>query len=310
MRRAEATMPDSDEPALEEYDPAGFPPEGYCAEDEAGIARELLAGGWEPGRIDTSVAHPARMYDYYLGGKDNYPVDRDAAEEVLAVLPEGRDMARANRAFLGRAVRFLAAQGIRQFLDIGTGIPGPGNTGDVSREAAPDARVVYVDNDPIVLSHTQSLLAHHDPGHTTVIEADLRKPDSILAHPDVHRVLDFERPVAVLMVAVLHFLRDVDDPAGAVELIKRAIPDGGYLVLSHGTGDFEPDRASFAVQGYNQASAPFVLRSRKQVAGFFDGLDLVDPGLVQIPWWRPDGEVPEDSDKIWIYGGVGYKGER
>jgi len=295
-------MPDPQEPAPVDYPVGEFP-----GEDDPGVARELLVSGWDPGLIDTSVAHPARMYDYYLGGKDNYPVDRDAAEEVLAVLPEGRDMARANRAFLGRAVRFLAAQGVRQFLDIGTGIPGPGNTGDVSRAVAPDARVVYVDNDPIVLSHTQSLLEHHDPGSTAVIEADLRDPDSILTHPAVQRVLDFERPVAVLLVAVLHFLRDVDDPFGAVERIKRAIPSGGYLVLSHGTGDFEPERAFSAVKGYNQASAPFVLRSRKEISGFFDGTRLLEPGLVQIPWWRPDGEVPPDSEKIWIYGGVGYK---
>jgi SAM-dependent methyltransferase len=296
-------MSESDGPGPVDYSAGEFP----GAEEDAGVARELLVSGWDPGLIDTGVAHPARMYDYYLGGKDNYQVDRDAAEEVLAVLPEGRDMARANRAFLGRAVRFLVAQGIRQFLDIGTGIPGPGNTGDVSREAAPDARVVYVDNDPIVLSHTQSLLEYHDPAHTAVIDADLRDPDSILMHPAVSGVLDFEQPVAVLMVAVLHFLKDVDDPAGAVERIKRAIPSGGYMVLSHGTGDFEPDRAFTAVQGYNQASAPFVLRSRKDITAFFDGTELVEPGVVQIPWWRPDGNVPPESEKIWIYGGIGYK---
>jgi SAM-dependent methyltransferase len=277
------------------------------SEDAAGQVRDLLVSGWDARQIDTSAAHPARMYNYYLGGRDNYQVDRDAAEEVLAVLPEGRDMARANRAFLGRAVRFLAARGVRQFLDIGTGIPGPGNTGDVSREVAPDARVVYVDNDPIVLAHTQSLLASHDPGHTAVIEADLRDPDSILSHPDLPGVLDFTRPVAVLLVAVLHFLRDSEDPAGAVERLKQALPSGGYLVLSHGTADFEPKRALTAVQGYDQATAPFVLRSHKQIGDFFDGLELVEPGLVQIPWWRPTGEVPPESERIWLYGGVGRK---
>jgi len=271
------------------------------------LGEGLLEPGWTPEMIDTSVAHPARMYDYFLGGKDNYQVDREAAERVLAVLPEGREMARANRAFLGRTVRYLAGLGIRQFLDIGTGIPGPDNTNDVAHAVEPEARVVYVDNDPIVLVHATALLARHDPKHTTVIQADLRDPDSILKHPDTRSLLDFDQPVAVLLVAVLHFLRDSDDPQGAVERLKRAVPRGSYLVISHGTGDFEPERAGTAVQGYRQASAPFVLRSLAEVTGFFDGLELVEPGVVQIPWWHPDGEVPPDSGKIWIYGGIGRK---
>jgi SAM-dependent methyltransferase len=294
-------MPDHGGPARDE--PALH---GLTGEPDSG-ARELLVSGWEVDRVDTRVAHPARMYDYYLGRKDNYQVDREAAEQVLAVLPEGRDMALANRAFLGRAVRFLAARGIRQFLDIGTGIPGPGNTGEVARAVAPDARVIYVDNDPIVLSHTQSLLAHHDPGHTAVIEADLRDADSILTHPDVLRVLDFTQPVAVLLVAVLHFLRPVDEPVEVVARLRQVLPSGGCLVVSHGTGDFEPERAFSAVKGYSHATAPFVLRSHQQIGEFFDGLDLVEPGLVQLPWWRPDGAVPEESEKIWIYGGIGVK---
>src|SRR5258708_2548962 len=171
------------------------------------LGEGLLEAGWTPASIDTGVAHPARMYDYYLGGKDNYQVDRDAAEEVLAVAPEGRDMAKANRAFLGRTVRYLAGQGIKQFLDIGTGIPGPGNTNDVAHSVQPGARVVYVDNDPIVLTHAGALLARHDPKRTTVIRADLRDPDSILEHPEALAVLDFDQPVAVLLVAVLHFIK-------------------------------------------------------------------------------------------------------
>jgi SAM-dependent methyltransferase len=266
-----------------------------------------LVPAWEPRHIDTSVAHPARMYDYYLGGKDNYPVDRDAAEGVLAVLPEGRAMARANRAFLGRTVRYLAENGIRQFLDIGTGIPGPDNTNDVAQRVAPDARVVYVDNDPIVLTHAQALLAGHDPTRTTVIEGDLRRPEAILGHRDVQAVLDFDQPIAILLVAVLHFITDAEHPAAAVTQLKEAVPPGSHLVISHGTGDFDTARANTAVQGYNQASAPFVLRSRDQIAGLFDGFDLVDPGLVQIPWWRPDADPEPDSDRIWIYGGVSRK---
>ncbi|NUR57796.1 MAG: SAM-dependent methyltransferase, partial [Catenulispora sp.] len=265
---------------------------------------------WTPTEIDTSVAHPARMYDYYLGGKDHYAADREAAEKVLAVLPEGRAMALANRAFLGRAVRFLAAEaGIRQFLDIGTGIPGPGSTGETAHTVAPDARIVYVDNDPIVLTHSRALLAADRPGLTTVIQADLRAPLEILEHPEVRAVLDFDEPVAVLLVAVLHFIKPTDDPSGIVDQIKQRLAPGSYVAISHGTGDFDPDRSEAAVRGYDSATAPFVLRDHKEVAGFFDGLEVVEPGVVQLPWWRPDGAVPEDSDRIWLYAGVGRKTE-
>ncbi|NUP49139.1 MAG: SAM-dependent methyltransferase [Catenulispora sp.] len=270
---------------------------------------DVLNSDWTPTEIDTSVAHPARMYDYYLGGKDNYAADREAAEKVLAILPEGRAMALANRAFLGRAVRYLAGVGIRQFLDIGTGIPGPGSTSETAHTVAPDARIVYVDNDPIVLTHARALLAGDRPGLTTVVQADLRSPGDILDHPEVRRVLDFDEPVAVLLVAVLHFIKTDEDPAGIVERLKQHLAPGSYLVVSHGTGDFDPDRSEAAVRGYDKATAPFVLRDHKEVAGFFDGLDLVEPGVVQLPWWRPDGEVPEDSDRIWLYAGVGHKSQ-
>jgi SAM-dependent methyltransferase len=271
------------------------------------LGEGLLPPGFAPATIDTSIAHPARMYDYYLGGKDNYQVDRDAAEDVLAVLPEGRDMARANRAFLGRAVRYLARNGVSQFLDIGTGIPGPDNTNDVAHAVLPEARVVYVDNDPIVLTHATALLARHDPKHTTVIQADLREPDSILEHPGANAVLDFSQPIGILMVAVLHFIKHAEQPHALVERFKQIMVPGSYLVVSHGTNDFEPDRANTAVANYNQASAPFVLRSRQEITRFFDGLELIEPGVVQIPWWQPDGAVSPDAEQIWIYGGVGYR---
>jgi len=271
------------------------------------LGEGLLEPGFAPATIDTSVAHPARMYDYYLGGKDNYQVDRDAAEEVLAVLPEGRDMARANRAFLGRAVRYLARHGVRQFLDIGTGIPGPDNTNDVAHALQPEARVVYVDNDPIVLTHASALLARHDPKYTTVIRADLRDPDSIIKHPGAREVLDFSQPIGVLLVAVLHFIKHAERPHEIVQQLKQVMVPGSYLVVSHGTGDFDVERSNAAVAGYNQASAPFVLRSRQEITRFFDGLELIEPGVVQIPWWQPDGEVSDDSEQIWLYGGIGYK---
>jgi hypothetical protein len=259
----------------------------------------------DPSEIDISVAHPARMYDYYLGGKTHFSADRDAADKVLAILPEGRDMAIANRAFLGRAVRFLTRQGITQFLDIGTGIPSPGNTREVLRDVNPKARVVFVDNDPIVITHTRALL--QDGGPVGVVRADLRDTGSLLADPGIKDVLDFGRPIGVLLVAVLHFIRDQQDPAGIVETLRHAISPGSYFVISHGTQDFSPARATAAVQGYEEATAPFVLRSRERIERLFDGLDMVEPGVVQLPFWRPEGDIEGDPSKIWLYGGVGRK---
>jgi S-adenosyl methyltransferase len=267
--------------------------------------RVLEYDAFDPSKIDTSVAHPARMYDYYLGGKTHFAADRAAADTVLAVLPEGRDMAIANRAFLGRAVRFLARQGITQFLDIGTGIPSPGNTSDVLREISPEARVVFIDNDPIVTTHTRALLG--DRGMASVVHGDLRDVNSLLEDPGIKRAVDLGRPIAVLLVAVLHFLRDQDEPARIVETLRHAMPSGSYFVISHGTQDFNPDRAAAAVRGYDEATAPFVLRSREVVEGLFDGLDMVEPGVVQLPFWRPEGDIEGDPSRIWLYAGVGRK---
>jgi len=261
--------------------------------------------GPEPPEIDVTVAHPARMYDFYLGGKTHFAADRAAAEKVLAVLPEGRDMAIANRAFLGRAVRFLAGQGITQFLDIGTGIPSPGSTSEVLHNLGHDGRVVYIDNDPIVVAHARALLA--DGAHTSVVPADLREPGKLLAAPGVGGVLDFSKPIAVLLVAVLHFIKDSDDPERIVTHLREAVPAGSYLAISHGTQDFSPARATAAVQGYDEATAPFVLRSRERFERFFNGLELVEPGVVQLPFWRPDGDIDANASKIWLYAGVGRK---
>jgi hypothetical protein len=254
----------------------------------------------KPHDIDVSVAHPARMYDYYLSGSTHFAADREAAEKVLAVLPEGRDMAIANRAFLGRAVRFLVAAGITQFLDIGTGIPSPGSTGDVLGELGHEARVVYVDNDPIVIAHTRALLAAGE--QASVVLADVREPQRLLADPGVAGGLDFSRPIGVLLVAVLHFIRDSEDPDGIVAALKDAMPVGSYLAISQGTGDFSPARATSAVRGYDEATAPFVVRPRERVVRFFDGLTLVEPGVIQLPYWRPDSEVlADEAAKIWLY---------
>ncbi len=256
--------------------------------------------------IDTSVAHPARMYDFYLGGKAHFAADRKAAGQVLTLLPEGRDMAVANRAFLGRVVRFLARNGISQFLDIGTGIPSPGSTREVIHGISPGARVVYVDNDPIVIAHTRSLLAGGGP--VSVVHADLRDPEGLLGNPGVRNFLDFGKPIAVLLVAVLHFIRDREEPHRLVRTLRDAMPPGSYLAISHGTQDFSPERAMAAVRGYDEATAPFVLRTRDEIARFFDGLQLVEPGLVQLPFWRPEDEAAGDPETIWLYAGVGRKG--
>jgi hypothetical protein len=265
--------------------------------------------GFAASEIDTSKPHPARMYDAYLGGKDNYPVDREAVREILRAFPEVRPIALANRAFLQRAVRFLAGEaGVRQFLDIGTGIPSAGNVHEVAGQVAPDARVVYVDNDPIVHVHANALLT--GSGNTSIVLADLRDPDVIVEHPKVRGLIDFTRPVALLLVAILHFITDEQDPAGIVATLRDALPGGSYLALSHGTLDFHTsDSADLAAAGYRNATAPLVLRTREQVSAFFDGFDVLEPGLVQAPLWRPDGRPPRPKDlaKIGIYAGVGRK---
>jgi S-adenosyl methyltransferase len=271
----------------------------------------------EPGRshpaqvppgINTNVAHPARMYDYYLGGKDNFPADREAAEKMIASSPGMRDGARQNRAFLGRAVRWLAAAGISQFLDIGTGIPTQGNTHEVAQEVVPDACVAYVDNDPIVIAHARALLGKQGRGRVTIAQADLRQPDAILTDPEVLHAIDFDRPLAVLLVAILMFLEDSEDPYRIVERLKAAMPSGSYLVISHVTQDFNPEAAARGARAYDKATARMTMRSHADVLRFFDGLQLVDPGLVQVSRWRPDGEVPNlPGGHPWVWAGVGLK---
>ena len=260
--------------------------------------------GLAPSQIDTSRAHPARMYDFYLGGTDNYPVDRDAASEVVARAPEIRDIARANRAFLGRAVRYLAEErGIRQFLDIGAGIPTAGSVHEVAAKAAPGARVVYVDNDPIVSVHASALLT--GTGRTGIAQADLRDPKAILAHPVTRELLDFTQPIALLLIAILPFITDDEKPAEIVTTLRDALPACSYLALSHVTSDFRPQAAAAAMDVYHQATSPVTLRTRQEVSAFFTGWDLEDPGLVQAPLWRPDTRPPKNLDKLWLYGGVG-----
>jgi len=252
--------------------------------------------------FDTSVAHIARVYDYWLGGKDNFAADRAAGDEALQAYPNLVFSVRANRAFLARAVRYLAEEaGIRQFLDIGTGIPTASNTHEVAQSVDPDSRVVYVDNDPIVLLHAQALMK----GASDYIDADARDMDTILAA--AAQTLDFSQPVAVMLIAILHLIGDEDDPRALVAKVMGAMPPGSYLALSHVASDIEA--ASMAEMGKRLnrlLSQKGTYRSHAEVLRFFDGLELVEPGVVPVPQWRPGTELEAQTPAA-MWGGVGRK---
>ena len=263
-----------------------------------------------PPEINTNVAHPARVYDYWLGGKDNFPADRALAEHIMQAIPTMRAMAAANRDFLVRAVRYLAEQaGIRQFLDIGTGIPTSPNVHEVAQAVAPDARVVYVDNDPIVLAHARALLKSRAAGATAFILADLRQPRAILDHPTVQDTLDLSQPVALLMVAVLMYFRDSEEPNpyGMVTTMLERLPSGSYLAVSHPTADFDAQAMAGAVAAAEQAGVTLVPRSQAETQALFTGLELVEPGVVPVLSWRPDGEPPADPHSAYYWAAVGRK---
>jgi hypothetical protein len=259
--------------------------------------------------LNTNVAHPARVYDYWLGGKDNFPADRALAEHMMQAIPTMPALAAANRAFLGRAVRYLAGEaGIRQFLDIGTGIPTSPNVHEVAQAVAPDARVVYVDNDPIVLAHARALLTSRDVGETAFIMADLREPQSILDHPTLKDTLDLSRPVAVLVVAVLMYFRDSEhpNPFEMVATLMEPMPSGSYVAITHPTPDFNPEATAMAVAAAEQAGITLVPRSQGEVERFFTGLEVVDPGVVPVLAWRPD-EPPADPRSAYYWAGIARK---
>jgi hypothetical protein len=257
--------------------------------------------------FDTSVAHQARMYDYLLGGKDNYAADRKAAEAWREIDPDIVFGARANRAFLGRAIGYLTAEaGIRQFLDIGTGIPTAGNTHQVAQAIAPESRVVYVDYDPVVLAHARALLRGSTEGATDYIEADLRDTSAILA--EAAELLDFTRPVAITLMAVLHAIPDADDPYAVVARLMDAVPPGSYLALTHSASDLLKAEQKQSLEDVNSRliKQRFTYRSGEQVTRFFDGLDLVPPGLVRVEEWRPDRN-PAGPGKSHLWCAVGRK---
>ncbi|WP_327707745.1 SAM-dependent methyltransferase [Streptomyces sp. NBC_00464] len=267
-----------------------------------------MTGHEPPVEIDTSKPHPARMYDWFLGGKDNYPIDEQMARQLLAVDARGRDMARVNRAFMHRSTRWLAEHGIRQFLDIGAGIPTEPNLHQVAQQTAPDARIVYCDNDPIVLAHAAALLRSTPEGATEYIQADARSPEVILEAAG--KVLDFDRPIALSLLALLHFL---DDEDGAAELVDRLVDQlapGSYLVLSQTTGDFDPEGAAKAAAMYKARGMTLRPRSRAELTAFFHGLELVDPGVSLSADWHPElGEVIDvpGDEPIPGYAGVARK---
>ncbi|WP_373688106.1 SAM-dependent methyltransferase [Actinoplanes aureus] len=240
-------------------------------------------------RIDMTKPHPARRYDYWLGGKDNFQADRDAAEAIAAVFPHIRTAARENRAFMQRAVRFLAAEaGVRQFLDIGTGLPTADNVHDVAQRIAPESRIVYVDNDPLVLVHARALLTSSAEGATAYIDADARTPEKILADPTLRSTLDFSQPVALLLVALLHFVEDQENPYDIVRQLVAALPAGSYLVLSHATFDPLDAETIAAMDAVNKGIKPmFCPRPLAEVSRFFDGLEVLEPGIVSVSDWRP-----------------------
>ncbi|MBO1332874.1 SAM-dependent methyltransferase [Streptomyces sp. VRA16 Mangrove soil] len=251
-------------------------------------------------RIDTSRAHPARVYDWLLGGKDNYPVDEAVGRKLPAL---ARDAARQNREFMQRAVAWLAGQGVDQFLDIGTGIPTAPNVHQIAQSVLPSARVVYTDNDPLVLRHAQALLGGTPEGATDYIMGDVREPDAILEH--ARTVLDFDRPVALSLIALLHFVTDDQDPYGIVRGLVSALPSGSHLVLTNASSDWAPDLSRQVDEAYEKAGIRLALRTWEEVARFFEGLDLVGPGLVMVSEWHRGEDAPDPEDTAsGVYGAV------
>jgi hypothetical protein len=241
------------------------------------------------------IPNTARMYDCYLGGKDNYPADRAAAEQVIKMMPPGtvRTAAAQNRQFLGRAVRDLATEyGIRQFLDIGTGLPTMNSVHEVAMSVAPDSRVVYSDHDPVVLTHARDLL--HGVENAMIIARDLRDPESILADPELNALLDLSKPVAVLLVAILHFISDVENPRGIIDALMKPLAAGSFLVISHATADSLAQLDNVA-QVYKKATSSLYIRGRDEIEGLFAGYDLVNPGIVRLPQWHPDEYAGTDD---------------
>lgn len=266
---------------------------------------------WAPQGIDISVPSVSRMYDFYLGGSHNFEVDREAARRAMEFMPGLPKIMQANRAFMRRAVRYAVASGVNQFLDIGSGIPTFGNVHEVAHSVDPTARIAYVDHDPVAVAHSRAVLAGED--RATVVAADLRRPQEILKNAQIGELLDLDRPVVLLLVAVLHFIEDSDDPYAAVAELREALAPGSLLVVTHAAFEGIPltrEEAGGAVGVYRSIRNPLIMRTPEEIARFFDGYELVDPGLVPMPDWRPDpasADEPEDPFAFSGFAGVGRK---
>ena len=272
--------------------------------------RAELQLDWVPLGIDPNVPSIARTYDYLLGGAHNFAVDRQLAEAAERIMPRSREIARLNRAFLRRAVLFLIESGIRQFLDIGSGVPTVGNVHEIAQGAAPDARVVYVDKDPVAVAHSE-LLLDGDEG-TAVIQADLREPESILTNPVTTRLLNFDEPIGLLMVMMLHYVHDPEDPLGIIATYRDAVVPGSYFALSHVTADQRSDQISAVAEeiSRSQSADQLAYRSHAEIVRFFDGFELIEPGVVGCGLWRPDGPGGISNDpeaNAHVYAGIGRK---
>jgi S-adenosyl methyltransferase len=272
----------------------------------SGQAAEMTES--EPPGIDPTVPSPARMYDYYLRGKDNYAVDREAAEKALSVVPLGRKIAQANRYFLSRAVLMMAEVGICQFIDLGTGIPTSPSAHEIARTIQPDARVLYVDNDPVVTAHNRALLTKSEG--IEAMQGDIREPDTIFTAPEFGQLIDFNQPAGVLFVAVLHFIPDEDDPGGIVRAFTSPLIPGSHLAVSHITSDgTDPDVVAAVEEAYANASAPTVFRTQAEISAFFSGFDLIRPGLQDVTQWFPYAAVfHTEPPALRFLAGVGCKG--
>ncbi|MFC5666656.1 SAM-dependent methyltransferase [Kitasatospora misakiensis] len=263
---------------------------------------------WEKYGVDTTTPHSARVYDYWLGGKTNFPPDRAMGQAIEQAVPTMKAQAKENRGFQKRAVRHLAERyGIRQFLDLGTGIPTSPNTHEIAEAVSPGTRVVYVDNDPIVLAHARALMVSTPASRTTYIHADLGKPAELLADPALTSTLDLSKPVGLLMIAVLMLIADEDDPWGKVAALRDALPSGSYLALTHPTQDFNEEAVAQVTASARAAGMTLVPRGKEEVSRFFEGWELVEPGVAPVMAWHPDGEQPADPYAAYYWGGVARK---
>jgi hypothetical protein len=268
---------------------------------------ETVEEEWAPPGIDTTIPHSARMYDWWLGGKDNFASDRKLGELFIQAIPTIRTMARENRAFMHRVTRYMAEQGIDQFLDIGTGIPTRPNLHETAQQVNPEARVVYVDNDPIVLVHARALMISDERGRTEYIHADMNEPAKILTDESLASTLDLSRPVGLVLIAVLMLLSDEEDPWGKAKVLMDALPSGSYVAITHPGQDFDPEAMAAIVHAAQQGHMTVVPRVKDDVAKFFADWEMVEPGVVPVMGWRPDGEPPADPNAAYYWAGLARK---